>query len=384
MPKSQRVTPRSFVLCCLSFALLTVAGCSKSSGPQNDAQPLPASIVEVKARTLPLMLETVGRTEGSKEVEVRVRVSGILEKRVYAEGTAVKAGAVLFTIEQAPFVIALEHARAALAEEQARNSQAHRNADRLRELVAQHLVSRNDADTAISAQEASDAAILAAKANVREAELNLSYTRVTAPIGGITGRALRSEGSLVTAGADSGLLTTVTQADPIWARFALSPNEFDALREATKQAKSRALTVQLLRKDGTVHSEQGHVNFSGSTVDTTLGTVQLRAEFANSGLGILPGEYVRVRVSGGSQSTITVPQTAVLQGAKGPFVWVVSAEGKAEQRAVKTGAWVGDEWRVSEGLAEGDRIIVDNLLKLRPGQPVKAASAVATPTQPGA
>ena len=351
---------------------LTLVGCNQNAAQQNAGAPLPVTTLQLQAKIVPLVIDTVGRTEGSKEVELRARVSGILDKRVYAEGAAVKAGAVLFTIEPEPFVIALEHARAAHAEEQARNNQARRNADRLKELLAKNLVSRSDADTAISALEASDAAIMAAQAKVREAELNLSYTKVAAPIGGITGRALHSEGSLVTAGTDSSLLTTVIQANPIWARFALSGNEFEALRTATREAKDLTLTVELLRQDGTVYPNKGRVNFSASTVDASLGTVQLRAEFPNADLSILPGEYVRVRLSGGAQPALSVPQIAVLQGAKGPYVWVVNAESNAEQRNIKTGAWSGDEWRVLEGLRDGDVVIVDNVLKLKPGQAVKS------------
>lgn len=367
---------------CLSFryfsvvaycaAAVMLAGCGKKETQPASSPPLPVSAIQVQSRAVPFVLNTVGRAEGSKEVELRARVSGILEKRVYAEGTPVKAGAVLFRIEPAPFVNALEHARAALAEEQARNSQAHRNAERLKELLEKRLISRSDADAAISAQEASDAAMLAAKANIRDAELNLSYTQVVAPIGGITGRALHSEGSLVTAGTDSSLLTTVTQADPIWARFAVSASEYDALRVATKESQSDSLTVELLRNDGSIYAQRGRMNFTGSTVDTNLGTVQLRAEFRNTNLTLLPGEYLRVRLSGAAQPAIAVPQTAVLQGAKGSFVWIVNAQGQAEQRIVKTAAWVGDEWRISDGLAAGDTLIVDNLLKLKPGLAVQA------------
>ncbi|HTE40720.1 MAG TPA: efflux RND transporter periplasmic adaptor subunit [Steroidobacteraceae bacterium] len=197
---------------------LSIAGCGKTAAPPN-AGPLAVTTLQVQSQPIPFVLETVGRTEGSKEVELRARVSGILQKQLYAEGATVAAGAVLFRIDPAPFEIALAQTQAALAEEQARNSQARRNADRIKELLSKNLVSRNDADTAISALEASDASILAAKAKVREADLNLSYTKVSAPIAGITGRALHSEGSLVTAGTESSLLTTVTQADPLWARF---------------------------------------------------------------------------------------------------------------------------------------------------------------------
>lgn len=360
----------------LLSAAVFLASCGKTDSQSTNA-PLPVTTLQLQAKSAPLVIDTVGRTEGSKEVELRARVSGILQKRVYAEGMAVKAGAVLFTIEPEPFEIALEHARAALAEERARNAQARRNAGRLKELLAQNLVSRNDADTAISALEASDASMLAAQAKVREAELNLSYTKVAAPIGGITGRALHSEGSLVTAGTASSLLTTVIQANPIWARFALSAGEYEALRTATRDAKDVTLSVELLRQNGAAYPQRGHVNFAGSVIDTNLGTVQLRAEFPNTDLSMLPGEYVRVRLSGGVQPMLSVPQVAVLQGAKGPFVWTVNADGNAEQRNIKTGAWSGDEWRVLDGLREGDVVIVDNVLKLRSGQAVKAQPAQA-------
>jgi membrane fusion protein, multidrug efflux system len=184
---------------------------------------------------------------------------------------------------------------------------------------------------------------------------------------------------LVTANTESGLLTTVTQGNPIWARFALSATEFDALRAATKSAA--ALKVELLHQDGSKFEQEGVVNFSGSSVDATLGTVQLRAEFPNKQLALLPGEYVRVRLSGGAQAALTVPQTAVLQGPKGPFVWIMNAEGMAEQRVVQTGTWVGEEWRIAQGLNVGEVVVLDNLLKLKPGTPLKPVSVEsATPS----
>jgi membrane fusion protein, multidrug efflux system len=359
------------VVAVLTTAALLVAcgqGNTSQQAAANDA--VAVTTMTVATKRLPLVIETVGRAEGSKAVEVRARVSGILEKQSYSEGEKVKAGQLLFQIETSPFEIALAHARAALAEEQARNQQAKRNSERLSSLAKANAVSRRVADDAISAVESSDAALLAAQANVREAELNLSYTKVTAPISGITGRALHSEGSLVNAGTDSSLLTTLTQADPMWVRFALSEGEFGALREA--EGRTASLSVALLQKDGTPRAGEGKVNFSASTIDESLGTVQLRAEFANAQLAVLPGEYVRVRLSGGARDAITVPQKAVLQNAQGPFVWVVGNEGQAQQRAVKTGAWVGAEWQINEGLQQGDTVIVDNLLKLKPGQAIQA------------
>ena len=368
------VSMSPFLKSWLLVAALGVGGCGdgdKSAKSDDDAVVVAAQRVE--SRLLPLMLETVGRTEGSREIELRARVSGILEKRVYSEGSKVEAGATLFQIDAVPYENALAHARAALAQERATQQQAKRNADRLTALAAQNAVSKRQADDAISAVEAADAAVLAAKATVREAEINLSYTRVTAPISGIAGRAVQSEGSLVSAGTESSLLTTVAQTNPIWVRFALSVQEYDALRAAGAN-KASALSVQLLGADGKPHPAKGHVNFTGSTVDPTLGTVQLRAEFDNPQLAILPGEYLRVRLSGGEAPGVAVPQTAVLQGAKGPYVWVVSGEGRAEQREVQTGAWIGDDWRIRAGLSEGETLILDNLQKLNAGKAVTIQS----------
>jgi membrane fusion protein, multidrug efflux system len=349
--------------------------CGGGDEANQAAAPLSVSTITVARRELPLVIETVGRAEGSKAVEIRARVSGILERQSYSEGAKVKAGELLFRIEASPFEIALAHARAALAEEQARNLQARRNSERLSGLAKENAVSRRVADDAVSAVESSDAALLAAQANVREAELNLSYTKVVAPISGITGRALHSEGSLLTAGSDSSLLTTLTQADPMWVRFALSESEYSALRAADGTDQTASLSVSLLDKDGAPRSNKGKVDFFASTIDTSLGTVQLRAEFPNPQLAMLPGEYLRVRLSGGAREAITVPQKAVLQNAKGPFVWIVTNEGQAQQRTVKTGSWVGTDWQISEGLGQGDTVIVDNLLKLKPGQIVQARPA---------
>lgn len=374
--------PRSGLFLIGLAAIPLLAGCGGDGGSAGQGgAPLAVTTVEVAPKALPLVIETVGRAEGSKEIEIRARVSGILEKQTYSEGETVKAGQVLFQIETSPFEIALAHARAALAQEQARNQQARRNAERLTGLAEHNAVSRRTADDALSELESSNAALLAAQANVREAELNLSYTKVVAPIGGITGRALRSEGTLLNAGADSSLLTTLTQADPMWVRFALSESEYAALRSA-ESAKADSLSVAVLDKSGATRAERGKLNFAASTIDESLGTVQLRAEFPNAQLAVLPGEYVRVRLTGGSREAITVPQKAVLQNSQGPFVWIVTSEGKAQQRKVKTGAWIGADWEINDGLRAGDAVIVDNLLKLKAEQLVKPHAAATTETQP--
>lgn len=374
-PSSTRFSLRPTVWrSCLVLAALTLAACGRESQPAADGQAVAVTTQRIEAQRVPLMIETVGRTEGSKEIELRARVSGILEKQLYEEGSAVPAGAVMFRIDPVPFEIALAHARAAYAQAEAVQQQAKRTAERLSGLAEQNAVSRRQADDALSALEAADAAILAAQAKVREAEVDLSYTRVAAPIAGIAGRAEHSEGSLVTAGTESSLLTTVTQTDPIWVRFALSVEEYEALRQAGAEDPA-ALSVELLTQGGRQRAPRGRVNFAGSTVDAKLGTVQLRAEFSNPRLSILPGEYLRVRLSGGEMPGITVPQTAVLQGAQGAYVWVVNEQGRAEQRKVQTGSWIAGGWRIHDGLDAGDTLILDNLLKLRPGVTVEPRPA---------
>lgn len=360
----------------VAFVLALIGGCSGGNDAvtQGGAE-IPVTVVRVAPKTVPLVIETVGRAEGSKEVEIRARVTGILEKQVYSEGEAVKAGQVLFQIEAAPYEIALQQARAALAQARARTLQARRDAERLTSLAEHNAVSRRSADDALSELESAEAALLAAEAKVREAELNLSYTKVIAPIGGITGRALRSEGTLVTAGSDSSLLTTLTQTDPMWVRFALSETEYASLR-AAEDVRRDSMTVSLLDKNGDVRANGGKLNFAASTIDESLGTVQMRAEFANPKLSILPGEYLRVRLSGGSRQAVLVPQKAVMQGAQGPFVWIATDDGKAQQRRVKTGAWSGADWEILDGLQQGDAVIVDNLLKLRADARVRPSEAV--------
>jgi membrane fusion protein (multidrug efflux system) len=210
-----------------------------------------------------------------------------------------------------------------------------------------------------------------AKARVRQSELNLSYTTVDAPIGGVTGRAQQSIGSLLAPAGDNSFLTTITRTEPIWVRFALSEAEFAKLRSS----ETREPEVALEMADGSAYASPGKLNFSSSTVDATLGTVQMRAEFDNPKLQLLPGQYVKVRVIAGRQQAIVVPQNAVLQNETGRYVWTIGPEGKATQRNVRTGNWVGKDWVILDGLKAGDSIIVDNLIRLRPGTPVQAKAS---------
>jgi membrane fusion protein (multidrug efflux system) len=352
---------------------LALAACGEGDARQDKgAAPaeLPVTAIEVAPRTVPIEFEAVGRSEGSRDIQIRARVTGILERQLYNEGDAVKAGQPLFRIERAPFEIELQQARAALAQEKARHELAQQELERLKGLADRRAISQREADQAASALRQSEAAVQLAQARVRQAELNLSYTSVDAPIGGITGRAQQSIGSLVSPNADSAILTTITRGDPIWVRFALSEAEYARLRSSDKTAPS----VQLELADGKRYNTPGKLNFAGSTVDAATGTVQMRAEFPNPRLELLPGQYVRVHVIAGSEQAIVVPQTAVMDSQSGRYVWIV-AEGKAAQRPIRPGNWVGQDWVVREGLKPGDTVILDNLARLRPGMPVQLKKA---------
>src|SRR5438477_9640444 len=362
----------------LALALtLVVAACSQGDARQkkDDAKAapaaLPVTVIEVAPKQVPVSFEAVGRTEGSREVQIRARVSGILEKQLYTEGDSVQAGATLFQIERAPFEIELAQARGTLAQEIARQELAGKEAERLKTLADRRAISQKEADQATSALSQQSAAVQVARARVRQAELNLSYTTVSAPIGGITGRAQQSIGSLVSPTSETALLTTLTRGDPLWVRFSLSEAEYAAVRAVDP----KAVNVELELADGRRYPKHARINFAGSSVDAGTGTVQMRAEVPNPELALLPGQFLRVRVVAGTQQAIVVPQTAVMQNEGGRFVWLVGPEGKALQRPIRAGTWLGKEWIVLDGLKAGDPVIVDNLVRLRPGAPVAAKKA---------
>ncbi len=365
-----------------SALLLSACGPKEAPPPAKPAAPPPvqARIVEVQPQRVPVRLNVVGQVEGSKEVEVRARVAGILLKRLYNEGDVIAAGAPLFRIDPAPFEIALAQARAQLEQERARGEQTNREATRLKALAAERAISQKEYDDATSASKLSSATQQAAEANVKQAELNLSYTLVTAPVSGVTGRAVRSEGSLITAGADS-LLTSIYQVNPIWVRFSLAESDLATL-PGGRLARGAGTELKLVLPDGKPYEGRGRLNFTSTQIDTRLATQQLRAEFDNPRQQLLPGQFVRVQLTAGERDNVfLVPQPAVLQTEKGALVFVVDPEGKAALRPVQLGPWVGTDWMILGGLKAGDRIVADNLLKIRPGT---AVSAAAPPAPPGA
>ncbi len=361
-----------------------LTACGKGEPPKPPAPPaVQAKIVTVQPQRVPIRVEVVGQVEGSKEVEVRARVAGILLKRLYNEGDVVAAGAPLFRIDPAPFEIALAQSRAQLAQERARGEQARREAGRLKPLALEKAISQKEFDDATSASKLSEASQQGAEANVRQAELNLSYTLVTAPVAGVTGRAAKSEGSLITAGADS-LLTSIYQVNPIWVRFSLSESDLAKL-PGGRLTQGVGTELGLTLPDGTPYPIKGRLNFTATQIDPRLATQQLRGEFDNPKRQLLPGQFVRVQlVAGARDNVFLVPQPAVLQTEKGALVFVVDAEGKAALRPVQLGEWVGTDWMILGGLKPGERVIADNLLKIRPGTPVTDAPPPQAAPAPGA
>jgi membrane fusion protein (multidrug efflux system) len=370
-----------------------LAGCGQSQGAGGGhgfGGPSQVDAVTVQPQSLPVQFEYTGQVHGSREVEVRARVTGILLKRNYTEGAPVKAGQSLFTIDPVPFQTALARAEADFASAQAKEANTKRLLDRMKPLADSGVVSKRDWDDAISNSAVAAADAKAAAARVQEARLNLGYTRVVAPVSGLAGGAAKSEGSLVS-GPDV-LLTTIVQTNPLKAVFGI-PDAEHARLQADLQSKRLVLPtggfrVEVFSADGTMLANGGQMRFSEPLVDAATGTVKSQAELPNADNRIKPGQFVRVRLSGATRpEVIQVPQRAVLEGPQGKFVYVIAPSDKPEMkgaevatpRPVQAGEWVdaagGKGWVIQSGLKGGERVIVDGLMKIGPGAPVTVAAA---------
>lgn len=384
--------PRPIRILVAAVAMLAMAGCGKApeGGTGGPAAmfggPVPVNAITVQPEDVPYPLDYTGQTRGAREVEVRARVTGLLLKRHYQEGARVRAGQPLFQIDPAPFEAALARAEADLAAASARQAQAAREVARLKPLIDAGMIIRKAYDDAVSAEAITAADVLAQKARVREARLNLEWTRLEAPIPGVAGRALKSEGSLVS-GPDV-LLTTVTQVDPIQVLFGIPDNDRLRLRQQA-EAKRVSLPergrykVTLTLADGSEYAHAGLLDFADVRVSPETGTSEARAEIQNPDGLLQPGQFVRVRLAGASRlGAFRIPQRAILEGPQGKFVYVVGKESKAEIRPVEAGEWIGGNAIVTGGLTAGEQVIVDGVLKLGPGAPVQVG-APAAPAQPG-
>ncbi|MFO1303304.1 MAG: efflux RND transporter periplasmic adaptor subunit [Burkholderiales bacterium] len=366
--------------------------------------PANVTTVKVQPRTLPAAFEYVGQTTGSKEVEVRARVTGILEKKLFQEGAPVKAGQALFVIDPKPLTAQTAALEAEVVRAQAQQAQAARELARLKPLAERKAVGQKEADDAQSNLELAAAAVRAAEARLAEIKLNLGYTQVTAPIAGLSSRAPKSEGSLVT--ANDTLLTTISQVDPMWIPFSIAENQQLTLNKAVGEGrltlpKDNAFDVQVRLADGSTLDRKGRINFADTRINPSTGTFEMRAEVANRDGLLKPGQFVRVKLLGAVRNNaLAVPQVAVMDGTQGKYVYVVDKDkdGKpiAAVRPVTLGDWVAFDnqnlWVVESGLKPGDEVIVDGVAKVRPGGPIvvgggapgAAPGAPAAPDKPAA
>lgn len=373
-------------------SLVLFAGCEKKAATAPAAastQPLDVGIITVAARPVTLTRELPGRTSAFRIAEVRARVSGIVLKRLFTEGADVQEGQVLYQIDPAPYQAALDSAKATLARAEANSVSTRLQAERSDKLVAARAVSQQEHDSALAASQGGQAEVAAAKAAVQTAEINLSYTKVTSPLAGRIGRSEVTEGAYVQQGAAT-LLAIVQQLDPLYVDLTQSSTEVLQLRRALAAGQlTRVSTgeakVQLLLDNGTEYADSGSLQFSDVSVNASTNSITLRALFPNPRGELLPGLFVRARLEEGSQAAaILVPQLAVSRNAKGEATaFVVGADNKAELRVLKIARALGNQWLISDGLAVGDRIIVENLQRLRAGAPVNPSPTTIAAAQPG-
>ena len=380
----------------LTLLLLILAACSpkgdKQAGPPGGGgmPPPEVEVVIVGPRTVPNTLDVPGRMQAVRTAEVRARVEGILEKRIFREGGEIKVGDSLFRIDSRTLEANLESAQAALSKAVAQALLAGQNLERKKGLVAANAISHQDFDQSVALKSQSDAEVEAAKAALNRAQIDLTYANVTAPISGRIGRALVTEGALVGKG-EATHLATIEQYDPIRVDFALSSMDFLKLREAQKSGQSMAskAPVRLILEDGQEYAQPGKVLVNDLAVDPATGSIGIRAEFPNPARELLPGQFVTVRLPTTlAKDVIVVPQRAVQASPQGQIVMVVGKGGVVSAQPVKTGGLSGSDWIISEGLKGGEQVIINGLQKARPGTPVtptpvNGVTPQAAPTKQG-
>jgi membrane fusion protein (multidrug efflux system) len=361
-----------------------LAGCGKKEAPPAAKPPVDVSFVTVQPRDTPAVFEYVAQTQSSRQVNIQARVNGFLEKRVYTEGSIVKAGQVLFLMDMKPFQAQVDAAKAQVSKAQAAVDVAKSNLARVKPLAEKEALSQKDLDDATGNFESSSATLEAAKAQLVTAQLNLSYCTIASPVDGISGSAAQAEGTYLNQA--NAQLTTVAVLTPMYVNFSLSENEFQGFRDQVAKgqlarAPDNSYVVEIVLVDGQVFPHTGRVTFTDPAYNANTGTFLIRATVDNPQGLLKPNQYVRVRIRGATRpNAILVPQRAVLQGAKGHFVWVVDKDNKAENRPVTVGDWSGDDWQVIDGLRAGDRVVVDGGLKLGPGAALAPRQYVATAT----
>lgn len=359
---------------------LTLCACGgKEAGPPAPSPP-EVGVVTAQPGSVPLEKDLVGRLAPFRSADVRARVPGVLQRRVYAEGTDVRAGQVLFVIDPAQMQAAVGQAQASLAAAQATYTNAKVAADRARQLAPQKFISQSDLDNALAAERSAAAAVQQARSVLANARINLGYATVRSPIDGRAGQQQVTEGALVGEGSPT-LLTTVDQIDPLYVNFSLSVAELDQIRRAQVGGARTGghggdSQVQVILPDGTAYSRAGTLDFSGDVVDPATGAIALRARIPNPDRTLLPGTYVTLKAKLGEQANVyLVPQAGLQRDANGAFVLVVGQDGKVQRKDVTVDRAQGPHWVVSKGLSPGDRMIVSGVQRAQPGQPAKPVPA---------
>ena len=383
---------------CLARACLPVAaviaiaaftGCSREEAPA-PLPPTPVSVITVTQQTIPFVPSFVAQTESSQQVDIVPRVSGFLDKIAYLEGELVKEGQILFQLDPKPFQAQLEAARGGLQAQQARHTTAAANLNRVRPLAQQNALPQSDLDRAQGEFDSSKAAVYSAQAKVTESELNLGYTTIRSPVTGLTGRSLQREGAYINSLGASARLTYVAAVDPIWVNFSVSQNALSRFKEMI--AKNQMLPpkdgnyeVEVVMPDGAVYPYKGKINFADPSFSQETGTFLVRAVLPNPKRDLRPGMFVTALLKGSVRpDAVVVPQLAVQQGSNGHLVYVVNESGVAEIRPVVVGDYFGErDIVIMSGLRDGDRVVVDNILKVVPGQPVKIGEPKANPADQG-
>jgi membrane fusion protein (multidrug efflux system) len=334
--------------------------------------PPEVGVVTLQPGTVPVQRDLVGRLAAYRSADVRARVPGVVQRRVYEEGSDVARGQVLFLIDPAPLRAALGQSQASLAQAQATYANAQAVADRVRKLLPQKFISQADYDNAIAAERSAAAAVQAARATVESSSINLGYATVRAPVSGRAGKAQVTEGALVGEG-DTTLLTTVEQIDPLYANFSISVAERTEIQQLAQGGGSDGREVQVVLADGSVYPHAGVLDFSGDMVDPATGAIALRAVVPNPDHTLLPGTFVTLKATLGEQrAAYLVPQDAVQRDQQGAYVLAVGSDGKVLRKNVDAEHNQGANWIVTTGVAPGDKVIVSGIQRAQPGQPVKA------------
>jgi membrane fusion protein (multidrug efflux system) len=373
----------------IAFALAigVAAGCSKEKPPA-ERPPPQVVVMTVTAATVQQPINFVAQTESSQRVDIAARVSGFLEKIAYTEGELVKEGQLLFQLDPKPFQAQVDAAKGQVLAQQARFTTAKANLARTKPLALQDALSRADLDRAQGEYDSASAAVFAAEAKMREAELNLGYTTIRSPVTGFASRSQQRQGTYINAMAESAQLTYVAAVDPVWVNFSVSQNQMARLRSDASAGRvtmpqDQKFPVEITLSDGTIYAEKGSISFADPSFSQDTGSFLVRAVIPNPQRALRPGMFVTAKVEGLVRpDAIVVPQLAVQQGANGHVVYVIKPDNTAELRPVVVGDYLGEKNIVIvEGLKSGDRVVIDGVLKVVPGKPVQIQQPGAPPAK---